>query len=58
MFLTVIASAIESTPLVKEPCDIKKLTWALTGYQCVRFRNRIHGGCTELLKRWGIVYQR
>ena len=41
-------------PVVLKQCNIDKLSWTLSGFQQIDFRNRFDEGCRELLGLWAI----
>ena len=45
-------------PLLLRPCKIDKLSWTLSGFQRVDFRNSFEEGSSELLAMWDIAYAR
>ena len=44
-------------PLILKSCKIEKLSWTLSGFQHVDFRNNFKDGSAELLALWNIVYR-
>ena len=44
-------------PLLLKPCRIDRLSWTLSGFQRVDFRQSFHAGCGELLALWSIDYR-
>ncbi len=45
-------------PLLYRPCDCERLSWVLSSYQEIAFHRRFHEGCVDLLRLWGLEYQR
>jgi len=41
-------------PVLYKKCDWKKLSWTLSGFQWVDFRQEFHSACGALLKTWGL----
>jgi TIR domain len=42
-------------PILYQPCDLKKLSWTLSGFQRVDFtRQSFEEGCRELLRIWNL----
>ena len=44
-------------PLLLKTCKIDKLSWTLSGFQKVDFRNSFEEGSSELLAMWDIAYR-
>ena len=40
-------------PVLLVPCNYNRLSWTLSEFQMVDFRNNFAEGCRELLKMWG-----
>lgn len=45
-------------PIMYKTCDPDRLSWMLSAFQWIDFRKDFHGGCRELLRLWGLDYQR
>ena len=45
-------------PLLYQPCDPLQLNWTLTLFQTVDFTRDFDEGCRELLRVWGLGYQK
>ncbi|MBI4327151.1 MAG: toll/interleukin-1 receptor domain-containing protein [Chloroflexi bacterium] len=46
------------TPLVLAPCDFEQLSWTLSAFQMIGFDGDFDVGCRNLLRIWGIGYQK
>ncbi len=46
------------TPLVLAPCDFEQLSWTLSAFQMIGFDKDFDVGCRNLLRIWGIGYQK
>lgn len=44
-------------PIVYRRCNFHRLSWALGGYQQVKFSRNFNEGCKNLLKIWRIKYK-
>lgn len=44
-------------PLLLKPCRIDRLSWTLSGFQRIDFRQSFDIGCGELLALWSIDYR-
>lgn len=44
-------------PLLLEECDHERLSWVLSSFQFVDFRDDFEEGCEELLRMWGIGFR-
>ncbi len=44
-------------PIIKRPCDPKKLSWTLSSMQHIDFTSSNSEGFTDLLRVWGLGYQ-
>jgi hypothetical protein len=44
-------------PLLHQPCDYERLSWALFSYQMVDFTNDFEAGCATLPRVWGLGYR-
>ena len=45
------------TPVLFDDCDDSRLSWTLSSFQRVDFRNSSDNGYREVLKSWGIGYR-
>jgi hypothetical protein len=45
-------------PILLKACDTDSLSWVLSSLQMIKFSRRFHEGCRELLRLWGIRYDR
>lgn len=45
-------------PILYQDCDIDSLSWVLSSLQMVDYRNRFEEGCRDLLRVWGLGYQK
>lgn len=45
-------------PIVLEPCDYERLSWTLSMFQMVKFNGAFDDGCRDLLRAWGMGYQK
>ena len=46
------------TPVMAKSCNIEQLSWTLSAHQTIDFRPGIDAGFRELLRVWGIGYQK
>ena len=44
-------------PIIKRPCDPKRLSWTLSSMEHIDFRSSNSEGFTDLLRVWGLGYQ-
>lgn len=45
-------------PLMLKPCEPELLSWTLPDFQSVDFTGGFDRGCGQLLRVWGLAYQR
>lgn len=46
------------TPVLAKDCDFEQLSWTLSALQMIDFRRDIDIGLRELLRVWGVGYQK
>lgn len=44
-------------PLLHQPCEHNRLSWALSIFQFVDFTRTFEDGCRQLLRAWGLGYR-
>ena len=44
-------------PVLFQPCDYERLSWALSAIQMIDFTQTFEQGCRDLLQVWGVGYQ-
>jgi hypothetical protein len=44
-------------PIIYQPSDHERLSWALSLFQMVDFTGTVEDGCRSLLRTWGLGYQ-
>ena len=44
-------------PLLYQPCDYERLSWALSFFQMVDFTQDFNKGCAALMRVWGLGYR-
>jgi TIR domain len=44
-------------PIMRELCDIERLSWTLPEFQIVDFTQSFEDGCESLLRVWGILLE-
>lgn len=45
-------------PLIYQECDPSQLSWVLSSYQIVNFKDDFESGCKDLLRIWGLGYNK